>query len=135
MTQITVIGNLTADPELRFTTSDVAVVNFSVAENKRVQKNGEWIDGDPVFHNIVAWRQLAENVAETLSVGNRVIVHGELETSTWEDIDGNRRTKFQINARAIGAELTFATATVSKITRQPEKAEPPAFVTRKGRRS
>lgn len=117
--QVTVIGNLTADPELRFTPSGAAVANFTIANNPRVydkQTNG-WKDGDPVFLRCNIWRQPAENVAETLVRGNRVIVTGRLRQRSFETREGEKRTVMELEVDEIGASLRFATAKINKVGR------------------
>ena len=117
-TQITVVGNLTADPELRFTPSGAAVANFTVASTPRIydRQSGEWKDGDAMFLNCSIWRQAAENVAETLTKGMRVIVQGRLKSRSYEDREGNRRTVFEIDVDEIGPSLRYATAKVNRTT-------------------
>lgn len=123
MTEITLIGNLTADPELRFTPSGKAVANFTVANTPRTfdKQRGEYVDGEPMFLRCSAWKQLAENVAETLAKGNRVIVQGKLKSRSFEDKEGNKRTVFEVDVLEVGPSLKFATATVQKT--QPPQAQ------------
>ncbi|HWB37862.1 MAG TPA: single-stranded DNA-binding protein [Rugosimonospora sp.] len=118
-TFVTVTGNLTADPELRYTPSGKAVAKFTVVTNERRRNAaGEWEDGDPSFHRVTAWGQLAENVAESLGKGARAIVTGVLRQRSWEDKDsGQKRYDWEVTADAVGAELSWATATVKKLTR------------------
>ncbi|MGC4855161.1 single-stranded DNA-binding protein [Micromonospora sp. DT4] len=118
-TAITVVGNLTDDPELRFTSSGVPMARFTVAVNPRVfdKASGEWRDGEPSFYNCTAWRQLAENVAESLSKGVRVIVTGTIAQQRWETDQGEKRSTFAVTAEAVGPDLTYATATVRKTVR------------------
>jgi single-strand DNA-binding protein len=116
-TPITIVGNLTDDPELRFTPSGAAVVKFSVAFNRRIfdAQANEWKDGPTDFHRVTAWRQLAQNIAETLKKGSRVLVQGDLRQHQWTDKDTNQpRSGWEINAESVGAELTWATAVVTK---------------------
>ena len=116
-TKITVVGNLTADPELRFTpSSGAAVANFTVASTPRKYDNQtrEWSDGDPMFLNCSVWRQAAENVAETLQKGMRVIVVGNLKARTYETREGEKRTVFEIDAEEVGPSLLLATANVTR---------------------
>lgn len=122
MTEITLIGNLTADPELRFTPSGKAVANFTVANTPRVfdKQRGEHVDGEPMFLRCNAWKQLAENVAGTLAKGNRVIVQGKLKSRSFEDKEGNKRTVFEVDVFEVGPSLKFATATVQK-TQAPQQ--------------
>lgn len=115
-TTITVVGNLTADPELRFTPSGAAVASFTVASTPRTfDKNAnEWRDGEALFLNCSIWRQAAENVAETLRKGMRVIVTGALKQRSYDDKDGNRRTVFEVTVEEVGPSLRYATAQVTK---------------------
>ncbi|MBX7472728.1 single-stranded DNA-binding protein [Streptomyces sp. MAG02] len=119
-TSITIAGNLTADPELRFTQSGIPAANFTVASTPRTfdKQSGQWVDGDPLFLRCTVWRDYAEHVAESLSKGMRVIVQGNLKASQWTDKQGNRRTTYQIDVAEIGPSLRYATAQVSKATSQ-----------------
>lgn len=121
MTEITLIGNLTADPELRFTPSGKAVANFTVANTPRTfdKQRGEYVDGDPMFLRCNAWKQLAENVAGTLAKGSRVIVQGKLKSRSFEDKEGNKRTVFEVDVFEVGPSLKFATAAVQR--NQPQQ--------------
>jgi single-strand DNA-binding protein len=116
---ITVIGNLTDDPELRFTPSGAAVANFTVASTPRLldKATNEWKDGDPLFMRCSVWRQAAENVAESLQRGGRVIVTGRLRQRSYETKDGEKRTVVELEVDEIGPSLRFATAKVTKATR------------------
>ena len=117
-TSITLIGNLTADPELRFTPSGAAVANFTVASTPRTydRQTGEWKDGDAMFLNCSVWRQMAENVAESLTKGMRVIVTGRLRSRSYEGRDGERRTVFEVEVDEVGPALRYATAKVTRTT-------------------
>ena len=119
-TQITLIGNLTGDPELRFTPSGAAVANFTVASTPRTfdRQSSEWKDGDTMFLNCSIWRQAAENVAETLSKRMRVIVQGRLKSRSYDDREGNRRTVFEVDVEEVGPSLRYATAEVSRTSGQ-----------------
>ncbi|MGL5248232.1 MAG: single-stranded DNA-binding protein, partial [Brooklawnia sp.] len=119
-TQITLIGNLTGDPELRFTPSGAAVANFTVASTPRTfdRQSSEWKDGDTMFLNCSIWRQAAENVAETLSKGMRVIVQGRLKSRSYDDREGNRRTVFEVDVEEVGPSLRYATAKVNRTSGQ-----------------
>ena len=113
------ISNLTADPELRFTPSGAAVVSLRVACNDRYQDaQGQWVDADPTFVNVSAWRGLAENVAESLHKGDQVVVVGVLQGRTWESEDHERRSANDVTASYVGAGLSYGTATVA---RKPRK--------------
>ncbi len=115
-TTITLVGNLTADPELRFTPSGAAVANFTVASTPRTfdRQTNEWKDGDAMFLNCAVWRQAAENVAESLQKGMRVIVSGRLKSRSYETREGERRTVFEIDVDEIGPALKYATAKVTR---------------------
>ena len=115
-TIITVVGNLTADPELRFTPSGAAVANFTVASTPRNfdRQTNEWRDGEAMFINCAVWRQAAENAAESLQKGMRVIVQGRLKARSFETREGEKRTVFEIDADEIGPALKYATAKVTK---------------------
>ena len=118
-TPITVIGNLTADPELRFTPSGAAVANFTVASTPRTfdKQTNEWKDGEALFLNCSVWRQAAENAAESLVRGMRVIVSGRLKARSYETREGEKRTVFEIDVDEVGPSLKYATAKVSKTSR------------------
>ncbi|SDP96330.1 single-strand DNA-binding protein [Actinopolyspora xinjiangensis] len=118
-TQTTVIGNLTADPELRFTPSGDAVLNFTVANNPSFfdRHSGEWKDGEALFLRCTLWRQAAENAAETLTRGMRVIVQGRLRQRSFETRDGAKRTVVEMEVDEIGPSLRYATARVAKVSR------------------
>ena len=112
---VTIIGNLTADPELRFLPSGAAVLNFTIASTPR-HKNaqGEWVDGDTLFLKCTIWRQAAENVAESLRKGNRVIATGKLASRTFETREGEKRTVVELDVDEVGPSLKNATAVVSR---------------------
>jgi single-strand DNA-binding protein len=115
-TIITVVGNLTADPELRFTPSGAPVANFTVASTPRTfdRTTNEWKDGDAMFLNCAVWRQAAENVAESLTKGMRVIVQGRLRSRSYETREGEKRTVFEVEVEEIGPALKYATAKVTR---------------------
>jgi single-strand DNA-binding protein len=119
-TTITVIGNLTDDPDLRFTPSGAAVANFTVASTPRIfdRQSNEWKDGDALFLRCSIWRQAAENVAESLHRGTRVIVSGRLKQRSYETREGEKRTVFELDVDEIGPSLRYATAKTTKTTRQ-----------------
>jgi single-strand DNA-binding protein len=124
---LTIVGNLGDDPELRFTPSGQAVCKFRVAQTPRVkQSNGEFADGEPVWMQVTAWRSLAENCAETLRRGNRAIVTGRLKSRTYETREGEKRTVFELEADEVGAGLSFATATIQKVSRNGASSSAPA---------
>jgi single-strand DNA-binding protein len=118
-TPITVIGNLTADPELRFTPSGAAVANFTVASTPRTfdRQTNEWKDGEALFLNCSVWRQAAENAAESLQRGMRVLVSGRLKARSYETREGEKRTVFEIDVDEVGPSLRYATAKVTKTSR------------------
>jgi single-strand DNA-binding protein len=118
-TTITVIGNLTDDPELRFTPSGAAVAKFRVASTPRFmdRASGEWKDGEPLFLSCTVWRQAAENVAESLQRGSRVIVSGRLRQRSYETREGEKRTVIELEVDEIGPSLRYATAKVQKMSR------------------
>jgi single-strand DNA-binding protein len=115
---ITVTGNLTGDPELRFTPAGVPVATFTVASNERYQdKAGQWQDGATSFVRVNTWRELAEHVSETLSKGDRAVVVGTLRQRDYEATDGSKRTVWEVAATEVGAALRYATAKISKARR------------------
>jgi single-strand DNA-binding protein len=118
-TIITVIGNLTDDPELRFTPSGAAVAKFRVASTPRFmdRQSNEWKDGEPLFLSCTVWRQAAENVAESLQRGARVIVSGRLKQRSYETREGEKRTVIELEVDEIGPSLRYATAKVQKMSR------------------
>lgn len=118
-TVITVIGNLTDDPELRFTPSGAAVANFTVASTPRTfdRQTSEWKDGETLFLRCSVWRQAAENTAESLTKGTRVIVQGRLVQRSYEDREGQKRTVNELQVDEVGPSLTWATAKVTKASR------------------
>jgi single-strand DNA-binding protein len=118
-TPITVVGNLTADPELRFTPSGAAVANFTVASTPRTfdRQTNDWKDGEALFLNCSVWRQAAENAAESLTRGMRVIVSGRLKARSYETREGEKRTVFEIDVDEVGPSMKYATAKVTKTSR------------------
>ena len=135
---VELIGNITRDPELRFTPSGAAVANFGLAVNRRWrnQQTNEW-EEQVSFFDIVCWRELAENVTESLTKGSRVMVSGRLDQRSWETQDGDKRSKVEVVADEIGPSLRWATAQVTKTERRdggsgggynapPPAQEPPA---------
>ena len=129
MTSVTLIGNLTADPELRFTPQGKPCAGLQIAVNKRVkQPDGSWGDGPTSYYRCTAWGQLAEHVAESLTKGTRVIVQGRIEIREYETRDGQRRTAAEVQIDDIGPSLRFATAQSERAPRQgagwPPQASP-----------
>jgi len=118
-TVITVVGNLTADPELRFTPSGAAVANFTVASTPRTfdKNSNEWKDGEALFLRCSVWRQAAENVAESLQRGTAVIVQGRLKQRSYETKEGEKRTVYELDVDEVGPSLKWATAKVTKASR------------------
>ncbi len=117
---VTVVGNLTNDPELRFTPSGAAVASFTVASSSRYldKATNEWKDGDPTYLRCSVWRQYAENVAESLTKGTRVIVTGRLKQRSYETREGEKRTVMEIEVDDVGPALRYATAKVNRVQRQ-----------------
>jgi single-strand DNA-binding protein len=118
-TVITIIGNLTNDPELRFTPSGAAVANFTVASTPRNfdRQSNEWKDGETLFMRCSVWRDAAENVAESLTRGTRVIVSGRLRSRTYDTKEGEKRTVVELEVDEVGPSLRYATTKVSKTSR------------------
>lgn len=114
-TPITVVGNLTAAPDLRFTPNGVAVANFTIASTPRTfdKQQGEMVDGDPIFMRCAVWREHAENVAESLDKGMQVMAQGRLKPVSWEK-DGVKHSTFELDVDNVGPCLRFATAQVTK---------------------
>lgn len=126
-TQVTVCGNLTGDPELRFTPNGVAVANFTIASTPRDfdRASGEWKEGETLFLRASVWREVAENVAETLRKGMRVIVQGRLKSRSYENKEGERRTSMELEVDEVGPSLRFASAVVSRVQRGAVNGAPP----------
>ena len=118
-TTITVIGNLTSDPELRFTPSGSAVANFTIASTPRTfdRQSNEWKDGETLFLRASVWREAAENVAESLTKGMRVIVSGRLKSRSYETKEGEKRTVIELEVDEIGPSLRYANAKVNRTQR------------------
>ena len=116
-TVLTVIGNLTADPELRFTQSGVAVASFTIASTPRTfdRQSNEWKDGEALFLRCSIWRDAAENVASSLEKGARVVAQGRLKQRSFTDKEGNNRTVIEMDVDEIGPSLKYATADVTKV--------------------
>lgn len=127
-TTITVIGNLTADPELRFTPSGSAVANFTIASTPRTfdRQANDWKDGETLFLRGSVWRESAENVAESLTKGTRVIVSGRLKSRSYDTKEGERRTVMELEVDEIGPSLRYATAKVSRRTQNQSAGGPAA---------
>ena len=118
-TTITIIGNLVADPDLKFTPSGAAVANFTIASTPRSfdRDSGQWVDGDPLFLRCSLWRDAAENAAESLTKGTRVIATGFLKSRSYETKEGEKRTVTELDVQEIGPSLRWATARVAKAQR------------------
>lgn len=125
MTSITVIGNLTDDPSLRFLPSGIAVASFTVASTPRIKQDDKWVDGDPLFLKCSIWREAAENVAESLVKGARIVVTGKLKQKSYEK-DGQKRTSYEIDVEEVGPSLKYATAKVTKAGKGGSPAAKPA---------
>jgi single-strand DNA-binding protein len=113
--EVTLVGNVTRDPELKFTNGGQAVADFGVAYNTRKKTNsGDWEDGEPQFFDITCWGQLAENVAESIQKGNRCVIVGRLEQRTWETKEGDKRSKVSVVAEEVSPSLRWATCEVRR---------------------
>jgi len=124
---VQIIGNVTRDPELRFTTAGHAVCSFGIAWTPRKRTaEGKWEDGEASFFNCSAWRDLGENIAASINKGNRVIVTGSVRTREWEDRDGNKRTSIEIDVDECSPSLRWATAQVDRTERGSAPAQRPA---------
>ena len=117
---VQIVGNVTRDPELRFTTGGTAVCSFGVAwtPRRRNSQTGEWEDGDTTFFNCSAWRDLGENIAASISKGTRVVVTGSVMARDWEDRDGNKRTSIEIDVEDCAPSLRWAQAQIERTSRQ-----------------
>jgi single-strand DNA-binding protein len=115
-THVTIVGNLTDDPEVSFTPAGAAVCNFRVAVTARIKDGEGWRDGDTSFYRITAWRQLAEHIGDSLAKGNRVIVVGQLRARSWETPEGERRSVVEVQAEEVGPSLRWATAKPERAT-------------------
>lgn len=119
---VTITGNLTADPEIRFTQSGTAVAKLRVAcQDRKRDADGQWVDGDATYLDVTAWRQTAENVSESLSKGDRVHITGRLRQRTYEAKDGSQRTVYEVEADEIGASVARASVTVRRTERKQTK--------------
>jgi len=129
--RVTLVGNLTADPELRFTPSGLQVANLRLAVTPRIREGDQWKDGETTFHTVNVWRDQAGNAAETLSKGARVIVVGRPKERTWTDQDGTEHQVTEVDAEELGPSLRWATATLSRTNGRsrasgPGNQEPPS---------
>ena len=125
-TTITIAGNLTADPDLRYTQTGIAVAAFTVAASRRTydSDSGQWKDADTLFLRCSVWRELAEHAAESLTKGTRVVVTGRLRQREYETTEGDKRTVYEVDADDVGPSLRWATAKITKSTR--DRAPHPA---------
>ena len=135
---VTICGNVTRDPELRYLTSGTALASFGVAWNNRYKdRNGDQVE-DTSFFDVTCWRDLADHVAESISKGDRVIIFGRLDQRSWETQDGEKRSKVEIVADDVAPSLRWATAEISRVRRdgppsgggsfgEPARNEPPAY--------
>jgi len=126
-TTLTITGNLTDDPDLRYTPAGVAMARFTVASTPRIRdrESGEYRDGEALFLTCTAWRELAEHAAESLSKGARVVVVGRLRLSRWETDEGERRSAYGLDVDEVGPSLRFAVAKVAKMTRRTGHPDEP----------
>jgi len=118
--QVTLVGNLTDDPEMRFTPNGAAVANFRLAVTPRLREGDAWKDGETSFFRVNVWRQMAENASETLTKGARCIVVGRLRTRSWETAEGEKRSVTEVEADEVGPSLKFATAKVERASRDSD---------------
>lgn len=130
-TIITIVGNLTADPELRYTQNGLPVANFTIASTPRHfdKDSNSWKDDEALFLRCSVWRDFAENLAGSLTKGNRVIATGRLKQRSYEDREGNKRTAYELEVDEIGPSLRYATAAVQKVQRDPNRTtqQPSAY--------
>jgi single-strand DNA-binding protein len=132
-THVTITGNLTADPELKFTSGGAAVANFRIAVTTRVRDGEGWRDGETSFFRVNAWRQLAQHVTDSLGKGDRAVVIGRLKSRSWETPQGEQRSVVEIDADEVAPSLRWAVAKPERVTRNGEAkpagefADEPAF--------
>lgn len=127
-TTVTIVGNATRDPELRYTPAGHALASFGLAVNnrKRNPQTNEWEDSAPEFYDVTCWRDLAENAVESITKGTRVMVIGKLSQRTWETDDGQKRSKVEVIADEVGPSLRWATAEVARTERRGGSYDAPA---------
>jgi single-strand DNA-binding protein len=125
-THVTITGNLTADPELKFTPNGAAVANFRVAVTSRVRDGETWRDGDTSFYRVTAWRDLATNLTDSLGRGDRVVIVGQLRMHSWETPEGEQRSVVEVTAEEVGPSLRWATAKPERATRKGNGEAKPA---------
>ena len=121
-THVTLVGNLTDDPEVRFTPQGAQVTSFRLAVTPRLREGDQWKDGDPCFFRVNVWRDLAEHVAESLSKGDRALILGRLRARSWETPEGERRSVVEVEAEEVGPSLRWATAKPQRTSRAGAKA-------------
>jgi single-strand DNA-binding protein len=122
---VTIVGNATREPEIRYTNSGLTVASFGVAINQRKKnERGEWEDGETSYFDVSCFRELAENVAESVTKGTRVIVSGTLKQSSWETPEGDKRSKIEIVADEVGPSLRWATTTVERVAKKAAGGRP-----------
>jgi single-strand DNA-binding protein len=124
-THVTIAGNLTADPELRFTTNGAAVANFRIAVTSRVRDGNTWRNGDTSYFRVNAWRQLAQHVTDSLSKGDRAVVIGRLKSRSWETPEGEQRSVVEIEADEIAPSLKWAIAKPERVSRNGDREAKP----------
>ena len=124
--QVTLIGNLVKDPDLRFTPKGDAVANFTVAVNERIKQGDDWVDGEPSYYDVTAWRKLGEDIAETLTKGSRVVVVGKMKIDKYETKEGQQRQKVVVTADEVASSVR-ARRTVEKAT--PRRVDPDQWTT------
>jgi single-strand DNA-binding protein len=122
---ITLTGRLVADPELKFTAKGDAVCNLRVVTSGRRKTDAGWQDVDTTFWTVAAWRQLGENVAESLTKGDQVVIVGKVKSREWQDNDGNKRTVWEVDAQHVAVDLSRATAKPQRISREAPAADDP----------
>jgi len=126
-THVTLTGNLTADPELKYTTNGAAVANFRIAVTSRVRDGDTWRDGDTSFFRVNAWRTLAEHVADSLSKGDRAVVVGRLKSRSWENPEGEQRSVVEVDADEVAPSLRWAVAKPQRPERNGEGTKTSQF--------
>jgi single-strand DNA-binding protein len=125
-THVTITGNLTADPELRFTNNGAAVANFRIAVTTRVRDGNTWRDGDTSYFRVNAWRQLAQHVTDSLSKGDRAVVIGRLKSRSWETPEGEQRSVVEVEADEVAPSLKWAVAKPERVTRNGDSEAKPS---------
>lgn len=124
LARVDIDGRMAGDPELRFLPSGVAVANFRVATSDRKREGDQWVDGPPTFISVTCWREMAENVAESLHRGDPVFVSGKLEERTWNDREGAEQRRLEVTADVVGPSLRWCSARVSRPQRSGAQGQP-----------